>query len=94
MLPVAPEVAVLSAPRRVAPGRVVRAVFRARPDSSCQIAIRYPDGRVERREVVVVDRLGLVSWRWVVPVTTKAGSLVADVVCSGGERGQAQIAVT
>ncbi len=89
---VTPLVRPVTAQQRATRGSDVTTVFQSRSNSSCQLEIDY-DGRAEpqRLEPAVADADGYVKWTWT-PVAR--GKAVAEVVCSGGQRGQSSVLVT
>jgi hypothetical protein len=91
-------VVVASVPATVARGQVATATFRTRPGTSCQLDVRYASGpgtdSNQRLSPVTADAGGDVSWTWTVSGAAAPGDAAADVVCSGGAKGQARITVS
>lgn len=84
-------------PTSVERGKTVTLTFRTRPGSSCQVEMRLAstkdDGGV-RLPAAVANDAGLVSWAWNVSSDANTGPATAFVVCSGGQRGQADLRVS
>jgi hypothetical protein len=93
--PVTLVVAPVDVPRRVRAGTRITAVFQARPDSSCQLEVFDEHGDSwERLPPAIADASGRVSWTWSTTDVDAGRVATAYVVCSGGQRGQATIAIT
>lgn len=89
-------VGALAVPPTVERGQTVTLTFRTRPGSSCQVEMRVPNGNGggQRLPAAVANDAGLVAWAWNVSSKLDAGPATAYVVCSGGQRGQAQMQIS
>lgn len=89
-------VGALAVPPTVERGQTVTLTFRTRPGSSCQVEMRVAnaDGGGQRLPAAVANDAGLVAWAWNVSSKLDAGPATAYVVCSGGQRGQAQMQIS
>jgi hypothetical protein len=93
-VPLTLVVAPVDVPRRAQAGVRIRAVFQARPNSSCQLELFDEEGhRWDRLAPAVADGMGRVSWSWVTEDDDAGRVATAYVVCSGGQRGEAEIAI-
>jgi hypothetical protein len=91
---VALVVSPLRLPRRAQAGSKTVAVFQARPDSTCQLEVAYDNGLPSQRLApAIADRIGRVSWSWTTNDEAAGAIATAYVVCSGGQRGEAEIAI-
>jgi hypothetical protein len=88
------EVASMDESMSARAGSTIDVTFRARPDSSCQLDLRYTNGEhAERLMPALADESGLVSWRWQTDDNASGRIAQAYVVCSGGQRGEAKIEI-
>jgi hypothetical protein len=90
-------VAALAVAPTVERGKTATLTFRTRPGSSCQVEMRPSGSNGEggdRLPAAVANDAGLVSWAWNVSSNAAPGPAVAYVVCSGGQRGQAEVRIS
>jgi hypothetical protein len=90
-------VVVRSVPPAVVRGQATTATFRTRPGSTCQLDVRYANGPGtdnERMPPATANADGDVTWTWTVSGAAEPGDAAADVVCSGGAKGEARIAIS
>ena len=89
-LQISPVVEAVSVPVRAPSGEKLMTVFQTKSDASCELDVAYPDGTTQHLPPATADTQGLVRWTW---IPTAHGLATANVVCSGGQRGQATVRV-
>ncbi|HEV3364663.1 MAG TPA: hypothetical protein VG795_11115 [Acidimicrobiia bacterium] len=90
-------VGALAVPSTVERGSTATLTFRTRPGSSCQVEMRASSTNGtggQRLPAAVANDAGLVSWSWNVSSNAPPGPATAYVVCSGGQRGQADLRIS